>query len=224
MCAAAAHFIKAGLATGTVGYGLGAPSASQCATGGSSAVLTGIASTVTAHTVNFFIRIDNAPRFQLGQSVAQEICALFGQGFVQPCAPYLTVTPGPITAFPGFITSPTSVNLSWHIYTAGYGQVFPFDSSLYFIYNSRFVSGIPTIKQSGGGFCRNDSVGTFSAGNYMYLCSPTYDAVSTQMEQAPCLSASGDPASGQSIPTVVTCSGPATPATFTVTSSSAAVL
>jgi len=207
MCAAAAHFIKAGLATGTVGYGLGAPSASQCATGGSSAVLTGIASTVTAHTVNFFIRIDNAPRFQLGQSVAQEICALFGQGFVQPCAPYLTVTPGPITAFPGFITSPTSVNLSWHIYTAGYGQVFPFDSSLYFIYNSRFVSGIPTIKQSGGGFCRNDSVGTFSAGNYMYLCSPTYDQVSTAMETAACLSATGDPANGQSNPTFANCAG-----------------
>jgi hypothetical protein len=182
-CAAAQHFINAGLAMGK----------------DANCVLTTINPTVTAHTVNFFIRIDNTPRFQLGQSMAQEICALFGQGFVEPCAPYLTVTPGPITAFPGFITSPTSVNLSWHIYTAGYGATFPFDSSLYFIYNSRFVSGIPTIQMSGGGFCRNDSQPTFSAGNYIYLCYPNYDFLSYIMETAVCLGALGDPVVGQQI-------------------------
>jgi hypothetical protein len=207
-CAAAAHFINAGLATGTVGYGAGAPSAATCKTAGASGQLTGIAAGVTAHTVNFFIRIDNNARFQLGQSVGQEICALFTGAFTQPCAPYLTVTPGPITAFPGFITSPTSVNLSWHIYTAGYGNVFPFDSSLFFIYNSRFVSGFGKIagdggiRQVSGGFCNNASVGSFSASNYMYLCNLSYDAVSSAMETAPGLNGIGvgDPTPQQIIP------------------------
>ncbi len=180
-CAAATHFISAGLATGK--------DPTTC-------VLTGISSGVTAHTVNIFVRSDDPPRLDLGNSLAQEICALFGQGFATGCAPYLTVTPGPITAFPGFTTSNSSVNLSWHIYTAGFGQVFPFDSSLFFLYNSQFVSGISGIQQSKGGFCSNASVGSFSAANYMYMCSRGYDSISSQMEFSPCLSAPGDPVSG----------------------------
>ncbi len=191
-CAAATHFISAGLATGK--------DATTC-------VLTGINSAVTAHTVNFFVRNDNPPRLQLGDSVSQEICALFGQGFLTGCAPFLTVTHGPITAFPGFTTSNNSVNVSWHIYTAAFGQVFPFDSSLFFLYNSRFVSGIPSIQQSTGGFCSNASVGSFSAGNYMYMCNTLYDSVSSAMETSPCTSAIGDPTSGQTSPTYGACTG-----------------
>ncbi len=191
-CAAAQHFINAGLAAGR--------DSTTC-------VLTGISAAVTSHTVNIFVRSDDPARLDLGNSIAQEICALFGQGFITGCAPYLTVTPGPITAFPGFITNNVSVNLSWWIYTAGYSSVYPFDSSLYFIYNSQFVSGIPTIQKSNGGFCSNDSVGSFSAGNYMYMCSSTYDDLSSQIQSAACVSGPGDPSVGQTIPTFATCPG-----------------
>lgn len=210
-CAAAQHFINAGLATGK--------DPTTC-------VLTGISPAVTSHTVNLFARIDDPARLDLGTSIAQEICALFGQGFVTGCSPYLTFTPGPITAFVGFITSNNSVNLNWHIYTAGYSAVYPFSSSLYFIYNSQFVSGIPTIQQSGGGFCTNSSVPTFSAGDYMYLCNPPYDDISSQIESASCVSGPGDPSAGQTTPTLAVCTGaPGSPYTtndFTLSSAETA--
>jgi len=182
-------------------------------------VLTGISPSVAAHTVNFFVRNDNEVLLELGNSMAQEICALFGRGFVEPCAPYLTVTPGSSTAFPGFITSNNSVNLSWGIYTSGLARPQlppdlnavwehdPFDSTLYFEFNSQFVSGIPTIKQSGGGLCSNASTPGYNAPNYMYMCVPSYDTVSYQMEYALCLNAPGDPTSGETIPTFAACSG-----------------
>src|SRR2546425_1934335 len=182
-CAAAQHFINAGLASGK--------NPTTC-------VLTGISSSVSAHTVSFFPTITENAVFQLGQSIEQEICALFTGVFTQPCAPYLTVTPGPVTPFPGVITSPTSVNLSWALYVARHDQVYPFDSSLYSTYNSRFVSGIPNIKPGGGAgvSCSAASVPSFNAANYMYLCNPAYDSISAQMELAPCLSAPGDPTPG----------------------------
>jgi hypothetical protein len=179
-CAAAQHFVNAGLAS--------AMSSPTC-------VLTGISSSAASHTVNFFVRSDDPARLDLGNGLAQEICALFGQGFVTSCAPYLQTIAGPITAFPGFTTSPTSVNLNWGMYTAGFLNVYPFDSSLYFGYNSRFVSGIPSIK-SPSGVCSSQAVPTFSASNYMYLCSSSYDGITTQMEFAPCVSAVGDPLPG----------------------------
>lgn len=178
-CAAAQHFINAGLATGVT----------------TSCVLTGIASTVASHTVNFFVRSDDPARLDLGDGLAQEICALFGQGFITSCPPYLQTVAGPITAFPGFTTSNNSVNLSWGMYTAGFLNVYPFDSSLYFGYNSRFVSGLPSIK-SPAGFCSSQSVPTFSSSDYMYLCNPGYDNVTSRMEFAPCVNALGDPVRG----------------------------
>ena len=179
-CAAAQHFVNAGLATGK--------SPTTC-------VLTGIASAVTAHTVNFFIRSDDPARLDIGDSLAQEICALFGQGFVTGCSPYLTTVVGPITAFPGFTTSRNSVNLSWGMYTAGFLGVFPFDTSLFFSYNSRFVSGISSI-QSPTGPCSSLSVSTFSAANYLYLCNGAYDNMTGRVEFAPCITAVGDPSPG----------------------------
>ena len=182
-CAAAQHFINAGLATGK--------DATTC-------VLTGIASGVTAHTVNFFIRNDDSARLELGQSMAQEICALFGQGFVAPCSPYLTDTIGPLTNFPGFDVcgcNCMTICLNWGIYTGGFNNVYPFDQSLYFTYNSRFVVGFPSI-QPPNGPCSSAGVANFNTNNYMYLCNPAYDAISTRMEFAPCLSAVGDPATG----------------------------
>ncbi len=178
-CAAAQHLINAGLATGK----------------DSNCVLTGISPLVTQHTVSFFIRSDDPPRLDLGDSLAQEICALFGQGFITNCPPYLQTTEGPITAFPGFTTSTTGVNLNWGMYTAGYRAVYPFDSSLYFTYNSRFVSATPSIV-SPTGPCTSNAVPTFSAGNYMYLCNPSYDTLGTQMEFSPCPNVAGDPSPG----------------------------
>lgn len=183
-CAAAQHFINAGIASGR--------NATSC-------VLTGITSGVTSHTVNFFIRSDDLTRLHLGQSLAQEICALFGQGFVEPCSPYLTVTTAGLNIFPGFATCVVSPacppSLSWWIYTGGFKGIFPFDASLYYIYNSRFVSGSPSV-QPPNGPCSLASQPSLNAPNYMYLCSPSYDGISSQMEFAPCLTAPGDPAPG----------------------------
>ena len=179
-CAAAQHFVNAGIASGK--------DPSTC-------VLTGISSLASSHTVNFFVRSDDPARLDLGDSLAQEICALFGQGFITSCSPYLQTVTGPITAFPGFTTSTNSVNLSWGMYTAGFLGVYPFDTSLYFEYNSRFVSGIASI-QSPTGRCSTASVPTNSANNYLYLCNNAYDNMTARMEFAPCITALGDPAPG----------------------------
>ena len=177
--AAAQHFVNAGLATGF-----------NTAT----SVLTGINPTDASQPVNLFIRNDDTTRLHLGQSLEAEICYLFTGSYTVPCA-YLFVTLGPNSAFPGFTTSTTSVNLSWWMYTAFYSYVPFFDVSLYYNYNSRFVSGIPSIQQPGGP-CSAHAAPTGSASDYVYLCSPSYDSLSSQMETAPCLTALGDPLIG----------------------------
>src|SRR5438034_875322 len=205
--AAAQHFVTAGVATGF---------------NPSTSVLTGISAAAGQHTVNFFIRNDNPPRLHLGDSLAQQICYLFTGSYNIPCAPYLSITHGPITAFPGFTTSTTSVNLSWGMYTAAFGSVtgpLPFDSTYYFLYNSQFVSGISSIKPP----CAAASVPTVSAPNYFYLCNTAYDSLTDQMEFAPCLTAAGDAAVNQQVTNLVTCPGTA-PASFAVTSGGTAAL
>ncbi len=87
--AAAQHFVTAGIATGF---------------NPTTSVLTGISSAALSNPVNFFIRNDNTPRLDLGNSMAEQICYLFTGAYTVPCG-YLTVTRGPITAFPGFTTS-----------------------------------------------------------------------------------------------------------------------
>ncbi len=181
-CAAADHFIAAGIALGK--------DATTC-------VLQNISTAALAHVPNFFIRSDNPPRLHLGDSIAEQICALFTGSYTIPCA-YLNITHGTTRAFPGLTTSSTSVNLSWWFYTAAYGSAtgtLSFDSSLYFRYNSHFVSGIPSIQ--GANLCDPTSVPTFSAPNDMYLCNPGFDSVSTNMEFSPCLTSPTDPAVGQ---------------------------
>src|SRR5260370_26702870 len=81
------------------------------------------------------------------------------------------------------------------MYTAGFVNVSPFDSSLYFGYNSRFVSGIPSI-QTPTGPCSSRSVPSFGAGNYIYMCNSNYDSIASQMEFSPCITAPGDPTYG----------------------------
>ncbi len=151
----------------------------------------------SAHVPNFFIRNDNQPRLHLGDSYAAQICHLFTGSYTVPCAD-LSVTHGPITAFPGFTTATDHVNLSWGMYTAAYGSVsgpLPFDSTYYFTYNSKFASVIPSIA-SPTGPCDNTGVPTVSAADYIYLCNGLYDSLTTQLEFSPCLTVAGDPVVG----------------------------
>jgi hypothetical protein len=179
--AAAQHFVNAGVATGF---------------NPTTSVLTGISAAAASNVPNLFIRNDNVPRFDLGNSLAAEICYLFTGAYTVPCT-YLTTVQGPITAFPGFTTSKTTVNLNWSMYTAAFGGGTFYDSSLYFGYDSRFVSGVASI-QSPAGPCDANSVPTASAGDYEYACDPAYDSLATSMETAPCQTAAGDPALGAS--------------------------
>ncbi len=187
-CAAAKHFIAAGLASGN----------------NTSCVLTGIPSAVTNNAITLFARSDSPPRLALGNSIGQEICALFTGSFSTGCANYVAVNDQPITSFPGFTTSTTSVAQSWNMYTAGFANVLTFDGGLYFGYNSQFVSGISSII-SPTGPCSSLAVPSFSANNYMYLCNSQYDTISSQMEFAPCLNAPSDPSVGQTTPTFANC-------------------
>jgi len=186
--AAAQHFVNAGVATG---FNSG------------TSVLSGISSNAASNAPTFFIRSDNPQRKDLGETLSQEICYLFTGLYTIPCTFFKTVE-GPITAFPGFTTSTTTVNLSWWMYTAAFSGPTFFDGSLYFGYNSRFVSGVSSIQPpTVGATCDPQSVPTASAGNYEYICNPTYDNLSTQMETAPCPTAAGDPAigAGSNLPT-----------------------
>lgn len=177
--AAAQHFVNAGVASGF---------------NPATSVLTGINASAAIHVVNFFIRNDDSPRLDLGNGLAGEICYLFTGSYAFPCT-YLSTTRGPSTAFPGFATCDRCISLSWWMYTGTYTDVFPFDSSLYFTYNSRFVSGIPPIVPPVGP-CAAGAPPSLSGANYVYLCSPVYDSISNQMEFANCLTTTGDPVGG----------------------------
>ena len=186
--AAAQHLVNGGVASG---FNSG------------TSILTGISGSAATNKPTFFIRNDNTPRRQLGESLASQMCYIFTGAYTTPCT-YLNTVEGPITAFPGFTTSPTSVNLSWWIYTAAFSGPTFFDGSLYFGYNSRFISAscaTPgtascSTQKIGGGQCDNSSVQTAAANNYEYICVSNYDTMSTRMETASCLSAPGDPAIG----------------------------
>ncbi len=204
-CAAAAHFIDAGLASGVVADSA-SPATRNC-------TLTGLSSAVTSGGITFFIRSDSIPRLHFGDSLAQAICAVFTGSYTTSCGTdsqninILRIPPGPISAFTGFTTSTDHVDVSWHMYTAFFSNSFPFDKSLYYTYNSRFVSGISSIHTANGGTCSNDSVPTTSAADYMYVCNANYDNVSKQIEFANCLTAQAgtDPTNGQTTPTFGTC-------------------
>lgn len=181
--AAAQHFVNAGIATGF---------------NHTSSVLTGISSAAASHSVNFFIRgIGPIARLHLGDGIAAQVCHLFTGSYTVPCQYVSTGPPlGGDASFPGRTTSTTAVNLSWGIYVAVHTDAYPFDDSLYRTYNSQFVSGISSIKPPTG-TCASSSVPSSKAADYVYLCSPSYDSISSQMEFAPCLASPGDPTTGQ---------------------------
>lgn len=177
--AAAQHFVNAGLATSF---------------NRTTSILIGVTAAAASNPPTFFIRNDDPARLDLGNSLAQEICYMFTGSYTLPCT-YLRTVMGGLPEFPGFVTCVGCTSLSWWMYTAAFSHVQFFDDSLYFGYNSRFVSGNPAI-QPPNGPCSSTAIPTGSASNYMYVCSPAYDSLSSQMEFAPCLSAQGDPVAG----------------------------
>ena len=171
-CAAADHFIAAGIASGK--------DATTC-------VLTGISAAALAHVPSMVIWSSDPPRLHFGDSFAEQICALFTGTYTIPCT-YFNPRGGceVYLCFPGAYTSDKVVNQSWWIYTGFTDGIYPFDRTLYHSSNSQFVSGIPSIKPPNGP-CSINSVPSLSAPNYMYLCNSAYDSISSQMENAPCL-------------------------------------
>ncbi len=184
--------------------------------------------TISNNPVNLYIRTDNLALMALGNGLAADICNLFTGSYSETCyfpntnEEVLSITPGPIDAFNGYGTGTSSPRTDWWMYTSGVAvqgaDLFepqnserflirdPFDTSLYYLFNSRFVSGVSSIKCTSGsgntcspGPCSAESVFTQVTADYMYVCSPSYDSITGQMENAPCLTApSGDPMPGQS--------------------------
>jgi hypothetical protein len=198
---AAAHFVLAGVATGCDG-GTGA---SSCLTSADSKLSGVIAPTCSTPSCSFFVRNDDRARLDLGTGLAATICYLLTGTYGTPGCAALGVTQGSVTTFPGFNpfacgpgvpTCCTSICASWGMYTAAYQGFTFYDGSLYFTYNSAFVSGIGSNQISGGGPCSNSAVPTQSPANYMFLCNSIYDTYSNQLEFSPCLSATGDPLAG----------------------------
>ncbi len=185
----------------------------------------------------FFVR-KTEPRQSLGYGLGQDICALFspawgawttlagnpfdcdnsntGSGNAAcgggPC-PFLQLIQ-PDAQFCGFNTSTNGIPINcWGLGTFGFGQVFPFDSTTYFEYNSLFATKTTVTCTSAdctsnvpGSPCTSTTF-TSSASDYNYVCSPTYDSLSSAMEFSPCLTATGDPTPNAATPTFVNCSG-----------------
>jgi hypothetical protein len=102
----------------------------------------------------------------------------------------------------------------------------PFDTDLYFGFNSQFVSGVSSVKQANNGACSNAAVPSGGASNYMWLCNSSYDNISGLMENAPCLLSTGggiDPRPGQSTPSFASCLGGSVSGTCTSTAVCTAV-
>src|SRR3989440_4270934 len=182
------------------------------------------------------------PRKSLGEGLAQDICALFspawgawttlaGQQFScdnsntgsgnAACGggscPFLQKVEGPIGRFCGYITSTNGIPINcWGLGTFGFGQVFPFDSTTYFEYNSLFATQTTVTCTSAdcsahvaGSPCASVTLST-SASDYQYICSSTYDGLSSAMEFSACLGSPGpstDPSFSQASPTFANCSG-----------------
>jgi len=200
----------------------------------------GLAPVATANTCMFVSTTE--PRKSLGEGIAQDICAIFspawgawttlaGQQFScdnsntgsgnAACGggscPFLQKVEGPIGRFCGYITSTNGIPINcWGLGTFGFGQVFPFDSTTYFEYNSLFATQTTVTCTSAdcsahvaGSPCASVTLST-SASDYQYICSSTYDGLSSAMEFSACLGSPGpstDPSFSQASPTFANCSG-----------------
>ena len=234
-CAAATHFVQA-FADSAAQGGLGITVTKDPTTcelvppaGGWPAAVTATMSTCTGQVSTAdvcLIARQTEPRLDLGRGLTQELCALFAGGTATSlnglsfsgCAPYVQeveLNPGAICAFTTPDTGTTNNNNPcWSLLTAGFIQVFPFDSTTYFEYNSNFVSqtgvsctNVTCTTTAVSGNCASTAA-TTSAPDYMYVCSPTYDTLSHNMEFATCLNVANDPqASTGTTPSFYDCSG-----------------
>ena len=246
-CAAAQHFARAF----SVALALNVTFNSSCElipiggwpSAATSVNTAGCSGAVATANVCFFARSDDPLRLALGQSLAQEICALFspawtgGVGWTTlpasqlscdntniglgPNVGFLQLATGGAGAFCGLATSSTGIpNNCWGMYTRDFVNDYPFDRSIYYAYNSLFST--QTTVTCTNSVCTGSTPGspctssTFStrANDYMYVCSPTYDSLSTAMEFSACLVSPG-PATGpippQPVPTFANCSGSSVP-------------
>ncbi len=203
-CAGADHFITAGLATGK----------NPITSSNNPCTLKGTSPSVSSHPVTFFVRNDDLALFDLGNSLVQEICALFGNGFVTGCGP-LTVVYGSISAFPGYaFNGITPINLSWGMYTAGGEDSYGSDIPLYDA-KDRLEASIGLLRIGGnqppgredaiqtlGAFllefasnfvsvvssiqppCSPSATISRSPSNYVYMCNPVFDKLASLMTSA----------------------------------------
>jgi ABC-type transport system substrate-binding protein len=178
-CAAATH-IRDALNAGVFISHHGATFNANCVllAPGSTTPGVGWPANVTSNTVNFYPRLDDPPRRGLGDSVTEEICALWTGSYTTGCNPFLTVSVGSITTFCGFITSTTGISNCWWMYPGAF-TAFPLDASVYFGYNSQLVSGGTWDHPA----CASNTPRS-SANNYEYICNSAYDAASNQVEFA----------------------------------------
>jgi ABC-type transport system substrate-binding protein len=119
-CAAADHFISAGLATGK--------DPTTC-------VLTGLSSAAASQSIQLFARVDDAPRLALGTALASEIGKLMGRSSAVAVS-QITIQQASNAIFQAGGGSP---NLGWNIYTGGFRLTSAFDQP-YSLYNSLFAS------------------------------------------------------------------------------------
>src|SRR5438270_8486750 len=165
---AAQHFVNAGVATGF---------------NQTTSVLTGIASAALSNPVSFLNWLgQTTAQLNLHNGLSAQICYLFTGSYTSSCGYLVSHVGAPPTYFVGFDTSTTTISQTWGMYIASYQSPSgpsPFDHSLYFQYNSQFVSGITSIK-SPNGLCSSASVPTANAADYMYLCDPVYDSLTNQ--------------------------------------------
>jgi len=139
-----------------------------------------------------------------------------------PC-PFLQEVEG-LDTFCGFSTSTNGTpNNCWGMLTAGFGQAFPFDSTAYYVYNSLFATktdytctNANCTSKTPGSTCTSTTYTSYTA-DYMYLCSPTYDSLSSAMEFSTCLDSPSatnlDPTFNQNATqlTFASCSGTSVP-------------
>src|SRR2546427_1418528 len=202
----------------------------------------------TANTC-FFVRTTE-PRKSLGEGLAQDICALFspawgawttlaGQQFScdnsntgsgnAACGggscPFLQNIENGDFPFCGFNTSTSGTpNNCWGLGIFGFGQVFPFDTTAYYVYNSLFATktdytctNANCTSKTPGSTCTSTTYTSYTADS-MYLCSPTYDSLSSAMEFSTCLDSPSttnlDPTFNQNVTqlTFASCSGTSAPA------------
>ena len=153
-CDAAQHVVAAGLANGV--------NAADCSVSGHQSAA------LSAGVVTFFIRSDNPPRQKLGTAIAARMCELFNGAGTTSCT-QVNAFQGNIAQAVPAVFSTSSVQLGWHLYTAGWGLTPQFDQ-LYALYNSAFASTACGGKRASFGQ------------DYTYYCRADYDHATNMLE------------------------------------------